>query len=331
MKLRIGDKVKFLNEVGEGRVASIKNKSTVMVEMEDGFEIPFPEDQLVPVHTELIVDRDTENMELDPDSTLYEALYIILEPDHELPQLMSDYRFYLFNASSYNILYTYSVMEEHHFQTVKHGEAGPFQKIALKTIKPDFLKLYQFHRIDAVFFKNTVYKSQEPLSSSLRITRDILAQSQKIHHGEFARPVYAFLLKEDFSQTEKAELQLEAKDLQKLLSIKEFGPSHKTSRSHKEHLRSLEKEVDLHIEELVDSVAGLSKHDMLSIQLERFEKELDMAIENHLRKIIFIHGVGNGRLKQEIHSVLKTIKGISYHDAPFKEYGYGATQVNFTQ
>lgn len=47
-----------------------------------------------------------------------------------------------------------------------------------------------------------------------------------------------------------------------------------------------------------------------------------------MKKIIFIHGVGNGRLKQEIISVLKATRGISFQDASYKEYGFGATQVN---
>ena len=95
MKLRIGDKVRFLNEVGEGRVSGIKNKNIVLVEMEDGFEIPFPEKDLVPIHTELIVDKDKENLELDPEANLLEAIYMILEPDHEMSQLVNEYRIYL--------------------------------------------------------------------------------------------------------------------------------------------------------------------------------------------------------------------------------------------
>lgn len=328
MKLRIGDKVRFLNEVGEGTVSRIKDKTSVFVEMEDGFEIPFQESQLVPIHTELIVDKDTENMEMDPEAQIYEALYLILEPDHELPQLMSDYRIYLFNASAYHVIYTYSVRDETHYQTVKHGEAGPFQKVALKTIKPDFLENYQYHCIQTLFFKNTFYKSQEPVSQRIQITKSILQQSYKITHPEFDRQVFAFLLKEDFASIEQVHQEITREDIERLRSVKEFGSRQKDSKSSKAYLKSLEKEVDLHIEELVDSVKGLSNHEMLSIQLERFEKELDAAIENHLKKVTFIHGVGNGRLKYEIQRILKGTKGITYQDASFKEYGFGATQVN---
>jgi len=72
----------------------------------------------------------------------------------------------------------------------------------------------------------------------------------------------------------------------------------------------------------------MGSHEMLSVQLEHFEKELDEAILKGMKKIVFIHGVGNGRLKQEIIAILKTIKGVTYQDGSYKDYGFGATQVN---
>ena len=47
-----------------------------------------------------------------------------------------------------------------------------------------------------------------------------------------------------------------------------------------------------------------------------------------MKKITFIHGVGNGRLKQEIITRLKQTKGVTYQDGSYKDYGFGATQVN---
>ena len=327
MKLRIGDKVRFLNEVGEGVVSRIKDKNTVFVEMKDGFEIPFPISQLVPIHTELILEKDAENIDIDPEAQLNDALYLILEPDHELPQLMSDYRLYLYNASSYHMLYTYSIKDEAHYQTIKHGETGPYQKVLLKICKIDFFKEYPYHRLDGVFYKNTHYKSQLPVSETVLINAQVLQQNSKIHHEEFDRPVYAFLIKEDFFTVQTVEQELKPEDIERLRNIKETVNSYRTSKSNKAYLKSLEKEVDLHIEELVDSISGLSKHEMLSIQLDRFHKELDKAMTGHMKKIIFIHGVGNGRLKQEIAAALRGMKTVRFHDAPYKEYGYGATQV----
>jgi len=128
MKLRIGDKVRFLNEVGEGIITRFKDKETVFVEMADGFEIPYLSKHLVPIHTELILNPEVENMELELETILSDSIYFIIEPDHELPGLVSDYKFYLFNSSSYNVLFSYSVKDDEYFQTLKHGELGAYQK-----------------------------------------------------------------------------------------------------------------------------------------------------------------------------------------------------------
>lgn len=328
MKLRIGDKVRFLNETGEGVVSRMKDKNTVFVEMQDGFEIPYLITQLVPIHTEMILDKDAENIELNPEAHLADAIYFVIEPDHELPSLINDYKIYLFNASSFNLLYSYSIKDEAYFQTLKHGEVGAYQKVLLRQVKLQFFKDYYYHKIDCLLYKNTFYKAQTPVSEILKITPHGLADSKTIKHDEFKYPVYGFLLKDEFNIVQKVEPELNLVDIEKLKSIKEFRSKDKVSKSAKEYLRTLEKEVDLHIEELVENTNGLSNFEMLTIQLERFEKELDDALEKNMKKIIFIHGVGNGRLKQEIIGVLKQTKGVSFQDASYKEYGFGATQVN---
>jgi hypothetical protein len=327
MKLRIGDKVRFLNEVGEGVVSRIKDKTTVYVEMQDGFEIPFLVTQLVPIHTELVT-KGAENIEIDPEAYLTDAVYFVIEPDHELPTLINDYKIYLFNASSFNLQYTYAIKDEEYFQTIKHGDVGPYQKTLVRQVKLQFFKDYTYHKVECLFYKNTFYKAQPPIVEVLHVSPDSLKNSKAIKHEEFKYPVYAFLLRDEFVSINKVNSELDASDLERLKTIKEFKTKEKISRSKKEYLKSLEKEVDLHIEELIENPGVLSSFEKLNIQLERFEKELDAAIEKNMRKVVFIHGVGNGRLKQEIISVLKQTKGVTFHDASYKEYGYGATQVN---
>lgn len=327
MKLRIGDKVRFLNEVGEGIVSRIKDKETVFVEMQDGFEIPFLIRQLVPIHTELIIDKDADNIEMNPDAHLNDAVYFVIEPDHDFPSLINDYKIYLFNASSFNMLFSYSIKDDEYFQTLKHGEVGAYQKVLLRQVKLQYFKEYNYHKIECLLYKNTFFKAQTPIAEVLYISPRILAESKTIKHDEFKFPVYGFLLKDEFENVNKVE-PVNLVDLEKLRTIKEFRSKSKTSKSSKEYLKSLEKEVDLHIEELVEKTAGLSNFEMLNIQLERFEKELDEAITRNMKKIVFIHGVGNGRLKQEIISILKTTRGVTFQDGSYKEYGFGATQVN---
>ena len=328
MKLRIGDKVRFLNETGEGVVTRFIDKNTAYVELPDGFEIPYSVKQLVPVHTELILNSEADNLDLDPESGVTDAVYFVIEPDHEMPVLASDYKIYLFNSSSYNLIYAYSIKDEAYFQTLKHGEVGAYQKILLKTCKVGFFKEHSYHKIECLLFKNVHYRAQIPIAETIFVSPDNLKQSALIKHEEFKRPVFAFLLKDEFIVAQNVEQELSDEDIAKLKGVKEFKSASKTSKSHKEQLKKLEKEVDLHIEELVDKVSGMSNHEILSVQLERFEKELDKAIESGMKKLIIIHGVGNGRLKREIQSILKSTQGVTFQDASYKDYGFGATQIN---
>lgn len=326
MKLRIGDKVRFLNEVGEGTITRFKDKETVFVEMADGFEIPYLSKHLVPIHTELILNPEVENIELELETVLTDSVYFIIEPDHEMPALVTDYKFYLFNSSSYNVSFTYSVKDDAYFQTLKHGELGAYQKTFLKQVKKNFFKEYAYHKIECLFFKNIHYKSQIPLAEILYINDKIISQSTLVQHNEFKHSVYAYILKDDFLETEIIQQTLRMEDLTRLKAIKEFKQPLKTSIA-KQKIKDLTKEIDLHIEELIESFSTLTKSEILSIQLDKFEKEMQYCLSNGIKKLIVIHGVGNGKLKQEIISILNTIDDITFYDASYKNYGYGATEI----
>jgi dsDNA-specific endonuclease/ATPase MutS2 len=84
-------------------------------------------------------------------------------------------------------------------------------------------------------------------------------------------------------------------------------------------------EVDLHIESIVDDHSHMSPGEIINAQLSRFEIALEGAIRNNTRRIIFIHGVGNGKLKYELSKTMdRKYPDVKYQDASFKEYGYGA-------
>ena len=86
--------------------------------------------------------------------------------------------------------------------------------------------------------------------------------------------------------------------------------------------------IDLHIHELLDNTAGLSNSDMLNLQVDKFREVMDCNLKNLGKKIIFIHGKGNGVLRQTILKELKhRYPGVDVQDASFREYGFGATQV----
>tara|TARA_R110002124_G_scaffold286985_1_gene469547 strand:- start:2168 stop:2716 length:549 start_codon:yes stop_codon:yes gene_type:complete len=89
-------------------------------------------------------------------------------------------------------------------------------------------------------------------------------------------------------------------------------------------------EVDLHINQLVNSTNRLDNYDMLTIQLETAKRKLEYAIQKRISKIVFIHGVGEGVLKSELVYLFKKY-AVKYYDASYKKYGLGATEVAIFQ
>ncbi|MCK0160232.1 Smr/MutS family protein [Allomuricauda sp. F6463D] len=90
-------------------------------------------------------------------------------------------------------------------------------------------------------------------------------------------------------------------------------------------------EVDLHIHQLVKSSRGMSNYDMLNIQLDTAKRQLDFAIRKRIQKVVFIHGVGEGILKEELRYLFKRYENVKYYDADYQKYGLGATEVYIYQ
>lgn len=90
-------------------------------------------------------------------------------------------------------------------------------------------------------------------------------------------------------------------------------------------------EVDLHIHQLVKSSKGMSNYDMLNIQLDTAKRQLDFAINKRIQKVVFIHGVGEGVLKEELHYLFNRYDNVKFYDADYQKYGLGATEVYIYQ
>lgn len=86
-------------------------------------------------------------------------------------------------------------------------------------------------------------------------------------------------------------------------------------------------ELDLHIHELLDHYNNMTNGEILQHQMRACRQFVREAIDKRYHKIVLIHGVGEGVLRTEIHHYLDTLQRIEYHDAPYRTYGYGATEV----
>lgn len=90
-------------------------------------------------------------------------------------------------------------------------------------------------------------------------------------------------------------------------------------------------EIDLHIDKLTTYYKNMSKHDILTYQLQAAKRQIEFAINKKIQKVVFIHGVGDGVLKIELEYLFKHYENIRFYDANYQKYGQGATEIYITQ
>jgi len=111
---------------------------------------------------------------------------------------------------------------------------------------------------------------------------------------------------------------------------KDFKILYKNELASSEKKRGETMEVDLHIHHLQPKHQGMTNGEIIVIQLEHFERMMRVAMKDKLRKIVFIHGVGQGVLKAEIRRLIKEYyPHCNARDAAWHQYGQGATIVEW--
>ncbi len=344
MQFHKGDKVRFLNETGSGVVTKIMGSGMVMVEIEDGFEYPYPSNQLVQAEPDNskeaagkkrqeAVEKSVEKISTSESSVnnrYADGIYLAFIPKHQQFPSAGEIELVFYNHSDYDIYYTLSLKDGRDWTCIQSGALGPRRQVKIDTLTPQAIDEWGTVKTDLIFFSEDSYEHRQPISDQLRLkgvkffkdstyTEDLLV-------GKRAYVSEIEILEANVS-AENEKPFINNAELKRMLEAKEKNfTGQKTSVPHLKN-QSLEKEVDLHIEELLDNWSGMTNAQLIDVQLKKMQKELDDAIGNHYQRIIFIHGVGNGRLKSEVRRILSGYKGIRFHDASLQRYGFGATEV----
>ena len=343
--IKAGDKVRFLNAVGGGVVKSVISKTMVNVEDYDGFEIPTLISELVVVDDSLSMNAEkrfariranaNEKKEEQPEvKELPKAepkfiagknapeFYIAFVPQNEVNPVDGEMKVYLVNNSNNFLLYNYSHLKNNVYRSVESGKMNTNSKRYLESFtRMDLNELPEF-QFQLLFFLEESPKLESPVVKSIRLNPvKFYKQNSYEKTRYFAQSAMVISLLAPDMETEVDKLT--GPELTKIVLEKD-EPKVIVKRTVSPELT----EIDLHIHELLEDTRGLTNHEMLEVQLGRFRNELETAIANGTRRIVFIHGIGNGTLKQELRKELGTkYKKYDFQDASFKEYGYGATMV----
>lgn len=342
--IKAGDKVKFLNAVGGGVVKSVINKTMVNVEDDDGFEVPTLISELVVLDDVNSMNaekrqakiRSNEKMEIAPVKKVlpkaepkYVAgkdtpdCYMAFVPQDSNNPVEGELKVYMVNDSNNFVLYNYSHLKDKKYNSVESGKMNPNSKRYLESFSRFDLNDLPDFQFQLLFFREESPKLEAPVIKSLSLNPvKFFRMSSYLNTRFFNQNAMIFPLLGPDMEAEMTKLTVT--DLSKIVIEKEEPKKVAVKRTVSPDLV----EIDLHIHELLEDTRGLTNHEMLEVQMGRFRNELETAIANGTRRIVFIHGVGNGTLKQELRQELTNkYKKYYFQDASFKEYGFGATMV----
>jgi len=344
MKYRKGDKVSFLNDTGGGTVSRVDEKGFIYVITADGFEIPVPEKELVFSGIFSLTERESEPEELrlskagtvpkkpkektvavqslpqgvPADTEINMILGFV--PENEGPVFNNTIGCYLINDSPYLVYYMAGKKEGGHLQHIASGMVEGDTKAHLRSFDQTTLSKISDIHVQLLFVTGGRYSRKTPVD--LMVSLNLVNFSKESYYRE-----------NDYFEEKAVLFDLEGRSREASIIpeevMEEKLQADRVQKPKQTELVPDTLEVDLHYDGEGLANSQLSPSAILALQLSRFHSAVEEAISKNIRRIVVIHGLGQGTLKMQIRKELQEkYPKFIYQDASFKEYGFGATMVH---
>lgn len=315
MDFYVGQRVRFLHEDGEGVVTEVVDRHNIEVDLGDDFPVNYSHKELIPIDQAEGRFHAVEELEEEAHgdtirrlgNQLFElSLVISLDLEHQ-------YELRLVNPEGYDALYTLHSKIRHKYKSLSNGKVKSGASQLLCRLSKDQLSSTREFYFQVLLYKEGSGPPHVPLTKAIRWKGNMMDLPMKEVEAINQKGWILGLREEQSSGpmeelTETEFVSVKADDL----------------------VKNLVKEVDLHIEELVEEVELLSREEMFSTQLQAINKALSDALLHNYERLVFIHGVGEGHLRNELSQILRKTPHVKrYGLADPLIYGNGATEVFF--
>jgi hypothetical protein len=336
MKYQIGDIILVLHSNEEGEVVDIINDKMVMVNVggvqfpayTDQIDFPyfkrFTEKKLFPPKKEKKYVDDIKKEKESNTRKIADGMWLtflpVIDTDEFGDDVVEELKVHLVNRTEADYRFDYKLAffgkPEFELKNVIH----PFEDFYLHDVPFEDLNDNPFFEFEFSLQK-TDKKKAEICTASLKLKpKQVFAKIEEIRSKNEASfsyrlfDIYPDKAAEDFIETAPLSSKYKVYDASK-------------ARQHMEPPRSV---IDLHIEKLTDHWQQLSNLQIIAMQLKTFEKYYDLAVAHLQPSLVVIHGVGSGRLRDEIHELLKHRKEVkTFVNQYDPRFGYGATEIFF--
>lgn len=383
--MKIGDKVRFLNDVGGGTISGFRDRDIVLVRDADGFDVPTQRSDVVVIETDhynLTKEQKAihkpqsqapqgkdgassipmkpssagnhpsgEEKEKDPADPIVSfrpkalerrgaeelEIYLAFLPLDPKQMTTTNFEAYLVNDGNFFVRFSLLTVQGKACTLRHEGEIPPNTKIFLEEFSREKIEEWSRLIIQLMAFKrDKSFLPKAPLSVSLRIEGikfyKLHAFVPSVFFNEPAlvfdvvrhdRPVRSILV-------DPSSLREKCPEPLSFVWEKESQEAIHSSRrpAGKRVDANGLIEVDLHASALLDEVSGLQPKDILDLQIRTFHQTMKAHLKEKARRIVFIHGKGDGILRNALLSELKrNYPKCLAQDASFQNYGFGATMV----
>lgn len=337
MKYEIGDTVLILHSNEEGKVVDIINDKMMSVDVKgvifpvymDQVDFPyfkrFSEKKIFPSKKEKKYIDDIQKERKTMEKRVVDGVWLtflpVMDTDEFGDVVVEELKLHLVNRTEtpYNFIYKLHYFGKPDFEL--KNTIHPFQDFYLHDI--DFANLNDSPSFEFDFSLLQIDKKKaDHFEASIKLKpKQLFAKIEELKQKNQA--TFSQLLFEQYPDRvyeDKIEMgRLAAKGYKIYEASK--------ARQHLEPARSV---IDLHIEKITDSWKHLTNHEIVTLQLKTFEKYYDLALAHHQASLIVIHGIGEGRLRNEIHDILRLKREVkSFVNQYDSRFGYGATEVFF--
>lgn len=331
MKFSIGDRILLKRSGEEGHVTAYINGQMLEVEV-DGTTFPVYLDDIDHPYLKWFTDKNAKKNKQslpeqlpiekkeDRKQRLAKGVYLSFMPVYktdDMEEVVDYLKVYLLNELQQGVKFVYDMRLLNKSIFRHEGVLHAFGNVYLHSISyTDMNDQPRFHWQ----LMDTVNTNMATAEDVLRIRPAKLFEhiTSLMKHSE---PTFSYLLIADFAPMKKPEPKERFEPLARSKALPLV-----TTRT----IEAARYEIDLHIENLVENKRGLSNADIIKIQLDNLQHYLQLAIVHRQERMVVIHGLGKGKLREEVHAILKQIPEVSrYKNEWSGRYGFGATEIWF--
>jgi hypothetical protein len=337
MKFQIGDRVLVIHSNEEGEVVDIMNEKMVMVDVR-GVKFPAYIDQLDFPYFKQFTEKklsygkkekkyiDDVRMEKEKQiNKVTDGVWItflpVMDTDEFGDEIVKELKVHLVNHTAKAYHFAYKLKFFGH---------------------PDFELSNQVHAFEDFYLHDVDFEDMSD-SPSLEIEFSLIQPDKQMadrHEVSLKlKPKQLFNRIEEIKQKNEATFsyrlfqQYPGKVIPEEIHLGDFvskGIKAYNASQARQQLDPARDVIDLHIEKIANDWKGLTNYEILDLQLKTFEKYYELAVQHHLPTLVVVHGVGKGKLRDEIHDLLHSKREVkSFVNQYHPSFGYGATEIYF--